>query len=99
MSTEYGNKSLAQLAKEAIEVQDACNLSGVVHSFSRTIGRLRQILENQPDFSTEKLNSHPICILWASKISSLTGLGGGFCNRFGDAYTECRKIISDWDKS
>lgn len=61
------------LAKEALDVQDACNLSGVVHAFSRAITQLREILSAEEKFSTDKLNQHPICVLYSSKIASLTG--------------------------
>lgn len=61
------------LAKEALDVQDACNLSGVVHSFSRVITQLRETLTAEGKFSTDKLNAHPICVLYSSKIASLTG--------------------------
>jgi hypothetical protein len=62
-------KTLQQLAEEALAVQDACNLSGVAHGFARAISNLRE-LEN---LSTDALNRHPICILWADKIAHLTG--------------------------
>lgn len=62
--------TMKQLAREALDVQNACNLSGVVHGFSRAISHLRALL---PDAGTDEINHHPICILWADKISSLTG--------------------------
>ncbi len=65
---------MAELAKEALAVQDACNLSGVVHSFSRTMTRLRELLG--PKAGTDEINHHPISVLWASKIESLTGSFG-----------------------
>ena len=64
------NRTMAQLAAEAEAVQSACNLSGVVHGFSRSISRLRELL---PNAGTDEINSHPICILWADKIAHLTG--------------------------
>lgn len=84
-------KTLKDLAKEAIEIQDASNLSGVVHSFSRTLTTLRDILSEKSDvpyFSTRSLNEHPIAILYASKIASLTGCENGAM--FSEAY--------DWAK-
>ena len=59
-------RNLKQLAQEAIAVQNACNLSGVVHGFSRAISELRQ---NLPNAGTEQINRHPICVLWGSKIN------------------------------
>jgi len=62
-------RTLRDLAIEALLVQDACNLSGVVHGFSRAIQRLRELL---PDAGTTEINQHPISQIWADKIASLT---------------------------
>jgi hypothetical protein len=61
-------KTIYEMAKDCITVQDACNLSGVVHSFSRVISDLHKLL---PNASTDEINRHPICVLYASKIASL----------------------------
>lgn len=62
-------RTIKELAKEALDVQDACNLSGVVHAFSRAITDLRA---NLPNAGTDEINRHPVCVLWADKIRSLT---------------------------
>jgi hypothetical protein len=61
-------RTLAALANEAIQVQDACNLSGVAHGFARAMSDLMDHTNG-----TEERNHHPIAILWADKIASLTG--------------------------
>lgn len=71
-----------ELAKEAIQVQGACNLSGVVHSFSRAVREVRALLESEGKGGTDAVNTHPICVLYCSKISSLTGSD----DAFRDAY-------------
>lgn len=63
-------RDLAQLAREALAVQDACNLSGVVRSYARALSRLWAIL---PGAGTDAINRHPIAQLWADKCASLTG--------------------------
>jgi hypothetical protein len=68
-------KSLAELAVEAIGVQDACNLSGVVLSFGRVVVRLRELLPEST--STRDINQHPIAQAWADKIASLAGVQWG----------------------
>jgi hypothetical protein len=85
---------MKEICQEALAVQDACNLSGVVHSFSRSISDLRSLLLKENDFSTSMLNQHPVCILYSSKIASLTGseinsseVGG---NAFSEAYAFCQ---------
>lgn len=73
---------LRALATEALHIQAACNLSGCLHTWSRSITKLRAILEKRPDFSTDTLNQHPISVVWASKIAQLTGCE----TRFASAY-------------
>lgn len=65
-------RTIKDLAREALDIQDACNLSGVVHAFSRCMTELRPLLEAEGKFSTDKLNNHPIAVLYSSKIASLT---------------------------
>lgn len=58
--------------QDAINVQDACNLSGVVHSFSRV---MHLIWEEARELNqgTEYVNRHPIAVMYSNKIASLTG--------------------------
>jgi hypothetical protein len=86
------SKRLAEMAQEVLFAQQACNLSGVIHSFSRTITELRDILqrENPIGFSTTKLNEHPICVLYSSKIASLTHSENGLM--FSNAYDWCKDL-------
>lgn len=86
-------KTLNQLAQDALLVQDACNLSGVVHGFSRAMTDLRALL---PQAGTDEINQHPISIMWASKIASLTGAGGLSDNDvFAHAYVCVQKYASE----
>jgi hypothetical protein len=66
-------RTIKDLAKEAYDVQNACNLSGVVHSFSRVMTDLREIARAEGWEGTEKLNTHPVTIMFSSKIASLCG--------------------------
>jgi hypothetical protein len=64
---------MADLAKVALDVQDACNLTGVVHSWADVGTRLRQLLECEGVLSTAQINTHPVMVLFADKVSHLTG--------------------------
>jgi hypothetical protein len=102
MDNAADTRSLAQLAKEVIELQDACSLSGVVLTFARSISRLRVILRAEGRESTPNINTHPICILWASKIASLTGLPQdlnvtGDDDVFSKAYRVCRQHANEFE--
>ena len=60
-------KTLKQLAQEALDVQNACNLSGVAHSFARAMTDLAD-----HGIHGDARNTHPISVLWADKIAHLT---------------------------
>ncbi len=61
-------KTLKELAQEVLNVQDACNLSGVAHGFARAMGDLREHTSG-----TSERNTHTISKLWADKIAHLAG--------------------------
>jgi hypothetical protein len=66
-------KTIQQLANDVLEIQDASNLSGVVHAFHRAISDIwdnARILGHGTDW----VNRHPICRAYASKIQSLSRL-------------------------
>lgn len=66
-------RTLKELAKEALAVQDACNLSGVAHGFARAMVDLGEHTNG-----TAERNRHPVAVLWAEKIAHLSGLNGVF---------------------
>ncbi len=63
-------KTIQQLAKDALNVQNASNLSGVVHSFSQAFTDLRALY---PGKGTDWFNQHPIVKLWSDKVGHLAG--------------------------
>jgi hypothetical protein len=65
-------KTIEELARDALAVQNACNLSGVVFGFARTMESLCE-LATEGGHGTDWKNTHPIAVLWSSKIASLTG--------------------------
>jgi hypothetical protein len=62
-----------ELAKLALQVQDACNLSGVVHSFSAVMTDLWELSRTVEGRGTAWVNQHPVAKAFASKIESLSG--------------------------
>jgi len=56
---------------EAYQVQDACNLSGVVHSFAAMMSKILDESRARHK-GTDWANQHPIAVLFADKIASLT---------------------------
>ncbi len=82
--------TLKDLAKSALNVQGACNLTGVVHSFSKILTELRAL---EPDKGTDYFNRHPISVLFSSKIASLTYSDSGA--EFSKAYNACELLAKD----
>lgn len=68
--------------QRALAVQDACNLCGVVQSFAEV---MKKILHDTQ--STDAANSHPIAVLYADKIASLTATRT--YDAFADAHRAC----------
>ncbi len=59
--------------KRALDIQDASNLSGVVHSLSSVLGKIWEECHKVEERGTKWVNEHPISILYSSKIASLSG--------------------------
>jgi hypothetical protein len=81
--------NLAVWAKQALAVQDACNLSGVVASFARMTHEMRA-----SGMDTDACNRHPFSVLFSSKIASLTRSEDGFA--FGNAYNQAKIMAGEW---
>lgn len=87
-------RTLAELAAEAIQIQDASNLSGLVHGWSRAVGELRLLM---PSAGTDTINRHPINKMWAFKLYSLAcyePLDDKAGVAFGDAYDHCKNMMA-----
>lgn len=82
-----------QAAQSALDVQDACNLSGVVFAFAEA---MHAICEEQQRLgqSTDWKKHHPTVTLFVNKLGDLNGLtvGGADFDWFSKAYTEVRRI-------
>lgn len=83
------NRTLAQLAHEALTIQNASNLSGLVHGWSRSMTRLRELL---PNVGTREINYHPINKMWASKLHELTCMGFSESVAFSEALAACEEL-------
>ena len=58
--------------KDAMMVQDACNLSGVLLTWADKTDRIWEDVRSNGS-GTDGFNRHPINLLFASKVASLTG--------------------------
>lgn len=82
-------RTLRDLAREALQVQDACNISGVAHGFARAMSSLCDL-----GLATDERNRHPITILWVDKLAHLSGYRQDFSSHISDAYAEVSKLAS-----
>ena len=91
-------KTMKELALQAIEVQNTCNLSGVAASFAEAILDLKYALVDMNVagglVGTEQINTHPIAQLWASKIHDLARMGLSDLDRYGEAYKACQELAA-----
>jgi hypothetical protein len=60
--------------QDALNVQSACNLSGVIKSFAEVMKKIFDEGFNEHK-GTDWINQHPICRLYAEQIAFLTGSG------------------------
>ena len=72
----------------AIDVQCACNLSGVVLSFARIMERLNKDAAG----GTDERNTHPICRLFAEQIYWLATAGQAGYSDYHAASEECERM-------
>ena len=85
-------ETIAQAAQAALDVQNASNLSGVVHAFSRALSLL--VKENVPSVRT-----HPISVLFAVQVGYLAGTSY-LCEEkanYDAAYKECERLAKGND--
>lgn len=65
-------RTLQELAKEAMDIQDACNLHGLVQGWARSVKELKKLLEAAGITNTDQINQHPINKMWADKLADLS---------------------------
>jgi hypothetical protein len=78
-------RTIKELAQEAIDVQDACNASGVTIGFAAMAEDLRPYLSC-------RMSEHPIWRMWVSKLNDMANLGLGDFERFGEVYDACKVL-------
>jgi len=89
--------TLKQAAQTALDVQDACNLSGVLRSFTDIVMNVLWPEARNTGHGTDWVNQHPICTLFLDKLASLNRtqcLCSANMDSFGKAYDEVHKLAS-----
>lgn len=78
-------------AQIALDIQDACNSSGIVYSFVDAMNVLSNYCSYY-GYGTEWKNNHPIVTLYLSKLASLNGNFLHYQQKESDAFLECKAI-------
>lgn len=89
VTEQFQGKTVADLAQEALDIQNACNLSGVIHAWNRSISDLRRLF---PAASTDWINQHPVNKMFASKVHDLTRMGLSDMDAYDKAHEECTAL-------
>jgi hypothetical protein len=85
--------TLQDAAAAALQVQNACNLSGVVHDLDLILRDVIWPEARTRGFGTDCVAKHAITTLFLDKLCSLNGLVTD-SNRVHLAYAECRAIAA-----
>jgi hypothetical protein len=73
-ATKFDQRSLQEIAQEAIDIQDASNISGVALRFFQALSDLRGLPECT---GNAWLNAHPITALYLDKLASFSPYRAG----------------------
>lgn len=84
--------SLAKLARGALAAQNACNLSGVVHSFSQTMTELWAHAHANGE-GTDWVNTHPVSILYSAQIAWLSSGAIADSDLYYKAHNACSEMV------
>lgn len=85
--------TIKQAAQRALDVQDACNLSGVVN----TLADITRLMRMALDMDTPTCNRHPIVTMFLLKLCELNGCGTTLHETYGPAEAECKRLASEGD--
>lgn len=75
--------------KDAIEVQNACNLGAIVHAFDKVITKIQKE-SHEKALGTNWVTNHPIVTMYVCKLDSMNG-ASYIAGKFEDAYKECKE--------
>jgi hypothetical protein len=87
---------IKEAAQTALDVQDACNLSGVLRSFGEIVSDVIWPEARRLNQGTEFVNRHPICTLFLVKLADLNGYSDSLTDEsYSRAYDAVRKLATE----
>ena len=76
--------------REAQQIQNACNLSGLIISWARAMETIR-VEAQAANKGTEWINTHPVNVLFAEQAYHLTGNGALYSESYKETFTRMNK--------
>ena len=93
-------KTLKEAAETALLIQDGCNLSGILRSFTEIVMDTLWPAAREQGQGTDWVNQHPICTLFLDKLVSLNRSQCVCSNNmksFSEAYDAVSKLAAGDD--
>ena len=84
--------SIQQAAQSALDVQYACNLSGVARSLDTIIQETLWPEARRLERGTPFVNKHPIVAMYLLKMAELNGCGDTMHPAYEEAEKACREL-------
>lgn len=84
-------KTIEQLCREALVIQDACNPIALSRRYGEVLIELREAIGNG---DSEVMRCHPVNRLWVSKLHDLAGMGLSELTNFSLAYDWCQARLN-----
>jgi hypothetical protein len=85
--------TIQQAAQRALDVQDACNLSGVAYTFSLVMDAVCDDVHAR-QLGTKAKNTHPVVTMFLLKMAELNGCGSTLDASYGPAEAACKAIVA-----
>lgn len=91
--------TLQEAARDALQVQDACNVSGVVHGFARAMEAVMDDCRNgyacmSGITGTDAARHHPVTVLFMDKLNDMCGRELSQIE-YCEAYEKCSKMAGE----
>lgn len=84
-------------AQQALDVQYACNLSGVARSLNQIIQEVLWPTAVREENGTKWINTHPIVTMFLLKMCELNGCGSTLQSGYEAAEKACREMAQGGD--
>jgi len=86
--------TIQQAAQQALDVQYACNLSGVARSMDKVIQEVLWPAAHREGKGAGWVNSHPIVTMFLLKMSELNGCGCTLHESYEPAESACKELAN-----